>query len=385
MSDAAPAAQRPAATGFDSRRAWVREAVRRIEADFQRCSDTHLIPVPLPGMPGVDLYLKDESSHPTGSLKHRLARSLFLHALCNGWLREGGAVVEASSGSTAISEAYFARLLGLPFVAVMPRGTSPQKIAAIEFQGGRCHLVDDPTAVYAESQRLAAELGGHYMDQFTQAERATDWRANNNIAESIYLQLQREPHPCPAWIVASAGTGGTLATIGRFVAYRRHATRVCGADAEISVFFDHYVSGDPKLVLDRGSRIEGIGRPRVEASFLPAVLDAMVKVPDRWSLAAMHSLSVRLGRRVGGSTGTNLVAALACAQSLCNQRQGGSVVTLLCDDGQRYRHSYFDDAWLAANDLECGAESDAIDALMERGEWPAELRRSWRLAGDVTP
>ncbi len=385
MSDAAPAAQRPAATGFDSRRAWVREAVRRIEADFQRCSDTHLIPVPLPGMPGVDLYLKDESSHPTGSLKHRLARSLFLHALCNGWLREGGAVVEASSGSTAISEAYFARLLGLPFVAVMPRGTSPQKIAAIEFQGGRCHLVDDPTAVYAESQRLAAELGGHYMDQFTQAERATDWRANNNIAESIYLQLQREPHPCPAWIVASAGTGGTLATIGRFVAYRRHATRVCGADAEISVFFDHYVSGDPKLVLDRGSRIEGIGRPRVEASFLPAVLDAMVKVPDRWSLAAMHSLSVRLGRRVGGSTGTNLVAALACAQSLCNQGQGGSVVTLLCDEGQRYRHSYFDDAWLAANDLECGAESDAIDALMERGEWPAELRRSWRLAGDVAP
>ncbi len=385
MSDAVPAAQRPAAAGFDSRRAWVREAVRRIEADFQRCSDTHLIPVPLPGMPGVDLYLKDESSHPTGSLKHRLARSLFLHALCNGWLREGGAVVEASSGSTAISEAYFARLLGLPFVAVMPRGTSPQKIAAIEFQGGRCHLVDDPTAVYAESQRLAAELGGHYMDQFTQAERATDWRANNNIAESIYLQLQREPHPCPAWIVASAGTGGTLATIGRFVAYRRHATRVCGADAEISVFFDHYVSGDPKLVLDRGSRIEGIGRPRVEASFLPAVLDAMVKVPDRWSLAAMHSLSVRLGRRVGGSTGTNLVAALACAQSLCNQGQGGSVVTLLCDDGQRYRHSYFDDAWLAANDLECGAESDAIDALMERGEWPTELRRSWRLAGDVAP
>ena len=62
-------------------RAWVREAVRRIEADFQRSSDTHLIALPLPGMKGVDLYLKDESSHPTGSLKHRLARSLFLHAL----------------------------------------------------------------------------------------------------------------------------------------------------------------------------------------------------------------------------------------------------------------------------------------------------------------
>lgn len=371
--------------GSEPRRAWVREAVRRIDADFQRSSDTHLIPLPLPGFPGVDLYLKDESSHPTGSLKHRLARSLFLHALCNGWLHAGSTVVEASSGSTAISEAYFARLLGLPFVAVMPRGTSPQKIAAIEFHGGRCRLVDDPMQVYAESQRLAAALNGHYMDQFTQAERATDWRANNNIAESMYAQMRQERHPCPAWIVASAGTGGTLATIGRFVAYRRHPTRVCGVDAEHSVFFDHYLSRDPDLRLDRGSRIEGIGRPRVEASFIPGVLDAMIQVPDRWSLAAMHSLSARLGRPVGGSTGTNLVAAIACAQDLAHRGQGGSVVTLLCDDGQRYRHSYFDDAWLRANGLECAAERAAFDVLIDRGEWPAALRSAWRAAGDLAP
>ncbi len=373
-----------ASAGFEQRRAWVREAIRRIEADFQRSSDTHLIPLPLPGFAGVELYLKDESSHPTGSLKHRLARSLFLHALCNGWLHDGTTVVEASSGSTAVSEAYFARLLGLPFVAVMPRGTSPQKIAAIEFHGGRCHLVSDPTTLYAESQRLADELQGHYMDPFTHAERATDWRANNNIAESIYQQMQRETHPSPAWIVASAGTGGTLATIGRYVHSCRHDTRVCGVDAEHSVFFDHYVSGNARLTLERGSRIEGIGRPRVEASFLPGVLDAMVKVPDVWSLGAMHSLSVRLGRRVGASTGTNLVAALACAHSLKARGAAGSIVTLLCDDGQRYRHSYFDDDWLRENDLECESQSNAIDTLMDSGDWPADLRRTWRLAGDLS-
>jgi cysteine synthase A len=102
-----------------SQRAWVAECVRRIEADFQRSADTHLIALPLTGFfeRGLDLYLKDESTHPTGSLKHRLARSLFLYALCNGWLRENATVVEASSGSTAVSEAYFARLLGLPFIA----------------------------------------------------------------------------------------------------------------------------------------------------------------------------------------------------------------------------------------------------------------------------
>jgi cysteine synthase len=363
------------------RRTWVRQAIARIEADFQRSSDTHLIPVPLPGWPGIELYLKDESSHPTGSLKHRLARSLFLHALCNGWLREGAAVVEASSGSTAISEAYFARLLGLPFVAVMPAGTSPQKIAAIEFMGGRCHLVADPLALYTESERLARELGGHYMDQFTFAERATDWRANNNIAESIYTQMAREPHPCPTWLVASAGTGGTLATLGRYVHYCRHPTRVCGADAERSVFFDYWLGRDATLTHEQGSRIEGIGRPRVEASFLPDVMDAMVKVPDVWSLAAMQALTARLGRPVGGSTGTNLVAALACAQAMRQAGESGAIVTLLCDDGHRYQHSYHSADWRCGQGLDCEAEASAVATALDTGQLPGPLLAAWRLAG----
>ena len=193
---------------------WLHEAIARIEADYQRSADTHLIPLRLPAFEhsGIDLYLKDESTHPTGSLKHRLARSLFLYALCNGWVREGSTIVEASSGSTAVSEAYFARLLGLPFVAVMPRSTSPEKIAQIEFHGGRCHLVESAGEVYAAARAVAAETGGHYMDQFTYAERATDWRGNNNIAESMFTQMARERHPVPRWIVVGAGTGGTSAT-----------------------------------------------------------------------------------------------------------------------------------------------------------------------------
>src|SRR5476649_1721518 len=223
-------------------RQWAREAIRIIEADFQRSADTHLIPLPLPGLPGIELYFKDESSHPTGSLKHRLARSLFLYALCNGWLKPGAPVIEASSGSTAISEAYFARLLGLPFIAVMPATTSKEKIAQIAFYGGKSHLVQDPTQIYAESERLARESGGHFMDQFTYAERATDWRANNNIAESIFKQMANEKYPVPAWIVSSGGTGGTIATLGRYVAYSRHETRILCAAPENSVFFDYFKS-----------------------------------------------------------------------------------------------------------------------------------------------
>ena len=200
-------------------RDWANEAVRRIEADANRSADTHLHTFPLPAEWGIDLYLKDESVHPTGSLKHRLARSLFLYGLCNGWITERTTVVEASSGSTAVSEAYFARFLGLPFIAVMPASTSPEKIALIEAEGGSCHLVDDPSTMVAEAQRLAAERDGHFLDQFTFAERATDWRGNNNIAESIFSQMALEQHPIPAWVVVGAGTGGTSATVGRYARF----------------------------------------------------------------------------------------------------------------------------------------------------------------------
>src|SRR3954468_4297801 len=97
-------------------RSWVREAVRIIEADANRSADTHLHVFPLPPEWGIDLYLKDESVHPTGSLKHRRARSLFLYGLVNGQIGPGTGLVEASSGSTAVSEAYFAPLVGPPLL-----------------------------------------------------------------------------------------------------------------------------------------------------------------------------------------------------------------------------------------------------------------------------
>ncbi len=104
--------------------------------------------------------------------------------------------------------------------------------------------MNEPGAVYAEAAALAHRAGGHYMDQFTFAERATDWRGNNNIAESIFQQMKDEPFPIPTWIVIGAGTGGTSATIGRYVRYQRHPTKICLADPENSVFHDYCADGD---------------------------------------------------------------------------------------------------------------------------------------------
>ena len=349
-------------------RAWLNEAIGRIEADYTRSADTHLIRLPLSNHPGITLYLKDESAHPTGSLKHRLARSLFLYALCNGWIGPDTVVIESSSGSTAVSEAYFARMLGLRFIAVVPASTAAPKLDAIRFQGGEIHMVDDPRTVYAVAQKLADDTGGHYLDQFTYAERATDWHGNNNIAESIFSQMGREAHPIPAWIVCGAGTGGTSATIGRFLRYQQYATRLCVADPVDSVFHRHHADASvTTLPVGCASRIEGIGRPRVEPSFVRSVIDRMIAVEDIHSIGAMHALTALLGRRVGGSTGTNIWACLAIADEMASAGQSGSIVTLLCDSGDRYSSTYYDADWLEASGLDWRTAAALASARLGTG------------------
>lgn len=350
--------------------AWCRRAVDTIVADLNRSAETHLVRIDAPALPNIDLYVKDESTHPTGSLKHRLARSLFLYGLCNGWIREGKPVIEASSGSTAVSEAYFAKLIGLPFIAVVPHTTSPRKIKAIEFYGGHCHLVDDPTGIADVSRQLAAESGGHFVDQFTFAERATDWRGNN-IAESIFDQLGRERFPVPKWIVMSAGTGGTSTTIGRFLRYRKCDTRLCIVDPENSVFYDCYVENRRDLRLEMGSRIEGIGRPRCEESFNPDVVDRMEKVPDAATLGAMRALADRLGRRPGGSTGTNFYGMCKIAAEMIAVGEGGSIVTLMCDGGERYDATYYDDSWLSEQGFDITPFQRQVETFLSTSEWRA--------------
>ena len=91
-------------------REWTRMAIARLQDDGRRSADTHLLKPLFRGLKGISVYLKDESTHPTGSLKHRLGRSLFLYGICNGKIRQNTTLVEASSGSTAVSEAYFAHV-----------------------------------------------------------------------------------------------------------------------------------------------------------------------------------------------------------------------------------------------------------------------------------
>jgi cysteine synthase A len=170
----------------------------------------------------------------------------------------------------------------------------------------------------------------------------------------------------PTWIVV--GAGGTSATIGRFIRYRRHATQLCVVDPENSAFFPAFVWGDVSAV-GSASRIEGIGRPRVEPSFLPGVVDCMISVPDAASIAAARWCTALTGRAVGGSTGTALWGALHQVAAMRAAGERGSVVTLLCDGGERYADTYYDDGWLAAQGLDIAPYTRTLEKFTASGEW----------------
>ncbi len=179
--------------------------------------------------------------------------------------------------------------------------------------------------------------------------------------------MSGESHAVPEWVVMSAGTGGTSATIGRFIRYRNLETRLCVVDVEDSAFYDAWKSGDMNITAT-GSRIEGVGRPRVEPSFIPTVIDQMIRVPDAASIAAAHVLSDRLFRRVGGSTGTNFMGVLCIASLMRQQGRTGSLVTLICDSGDRYATSYYDEAWLESQNWDIDGWRARIERFLDTGE-----------------
>jgi cysteine synthase len=140
-------------------------------------------------------------------------------------------------------------------------------------------------------------------------------------------------------------------------------------DPENSAFYPAYAESRSDIVITASSRIEGIGRPRVEPSFLPDVVDRMVSVPDAASIAAALHVSAVLGRRVGASTGTNLWGAFGLLAEMVAEGRTGSVVTLLADSGDRYADTYFCDEWVKAHGLDTAAPTAALTEFERSGRW----------------
>ena len=369
MSSPYPAQPRDDREPIPAGRAWIAAPILRLADEAQGCAETPMRELRLPGFPDIRFLFKDESVHPTGSLKHRLARSLFLYALCSGRLRRGQTAIDASSGSTAISEAWFAQRLSVPFIAVMPRSTAIAKQREVAAHGGRCELVDAAIDPIARARDLAQRHDACYLDQFGLAGSATDWRGNNNIAQSILGQCRERGSGDPNWIVCGAGTGGTSATIGRYLRYSGSAARLCVAEPSGGAFAVGWRKRDPDAHATRPTLIEGIGRSRIEPSFLFDVVDEVIEVDDATSIASALLLEELFGSRYGGSSGTNLAACLQLGARMRERGERGSVVSLLCDRGERYDQTLFDASWLAAHGIDAYPALRGLRSCVQDGHW----------------
>ncbi|MFI0356126.1 PLP-dependent cysteine synthase family protein [Actinomadura sp. 9N407] len=354
----------------DDRKAstWAAAAIRRLTAERDAHGPTPLIPFPLHGDLGVTLLFKDESAHPTGSLKHRTARALFRHAIASGRITEGATVVEATGGNAAVAQAYMARLLDLPYVAVMPGREDPARAAPIEALGGECRFVTPPLAIYDEARRLAADRGGCHLDQFTWAERAIDWRGDD-LAGELFAQV-----PDPAWVVVGAGTGATAASLGRHIRCHGLGARLAVVDPENSAYLPGWATGAHDYATGMPTRIEGIGRPRMEPGFLPSLIDLMLAVPDAASVAGARAMRAATGLPVGGSTGANLWGALRLAARPAEDGVRGTIVSLVADAADRHLSTVHDGAWAEGKGLDPAPHAAAIEGFLATGEWNGPSR-----------
>ncbi|MEU0812080.1 pyridoxal-phosphate dependent enzyme [Streptomyces sp. NPDC005970] len=354
----------------DHPNAWAADAIRRLRAEGRGSGPTPLRPLPLPALPDVRVYLKDESAHPTGSVKHRLVRAMFHEAIATGRITADTTVVAATGGAVAVAGAHFARLLDLPFLAVVPAKTPADTLARVEREGGRWQMAEQPPAAVQEEARAVAErLGGHFLDHFTDAEPALAASREPTIADEIFTQLREEPYPVPAWIVTGAGTGATSASIGRHLRHHGHPTRLAVVDPENSAYFPAWASGCRDYATGMPSRIPGIGRPRTEPGFLPTVIDLVIPVPDAASLAALRWLHDTAAVLAGPAAGTGLWGVCHLVARMRESGARGSVVGLVGDHAEPYRNTHLDPEWVRARGLDPAPYAGVVERFAATGEW----------------
>ncbi|MFE3326360.1 pyridoxal-phosphate dependent enzyme [Streptomyces sp. NPDC059176] len=275
---------------------WAAEAVRRL------CADAN--PTPLVPLPYERLYVKDESAHPSGTLKHRLVRALLCEAVMDGSVGEGVPVVMGTGGPAAVAGAYCARLAGIPFVALVPAKAPPAVRESVERHGGRWRIAAAPATLQDEGRHLAERMGGYFLDHFADSERALGMCPLPDLAEEMFGQLARVGAGEPAWLVAGLGTGTTTATLGRYVRERGgNGTRVAGVDAECSAYFPAWARDCADYTTGMPSPIPGIGRPRTEPAFRPDLLDLVIPVTADAAADGLRWLHREAGYAAAGGGG----------------------------------------------------------------------------------
>ncbi len=300
---------------------------------------------------GCEIYGKAEFMNPGQSVKDRAALGIILDAVKSGRLQPGGTIVEGTAGNTGIGLALVGASMGFKTVIVIPETQSQEKKDMIRLAGAE--LVEVPAKPYKDpnnyikySARLAEKLaqtepnGAIWANQF-------DNVANRDVhVTSTAPEMWDQTGGKLDGFICAVGTGGTLAGVAMGLREKSKDIKIGLADPDGAALYNYYVNGELKSSGD--SITEGIGQGRITANLEGLDVDMPYNIPDAEALPVIFDLLREEGICMGGSTGVNIAGAIRMAKDM---GPGHTIVTILCDYGNRYQSKIFNPKFLKAMNL----------------------------------
>lgn len=300
---------------------------------------------------GCDIYGKAEFMNPGGSVKDRAARGIIQHAEENGLLKKGGMIVEGTAGNTGISLAMCGNARGYTSVIVMPETQSQEKKDMLRLLGADLRLVPavpykDPNNYVRYSETLAKELAETHEGGVIWANQFDNTANAHGHYTSTGPEIWAQTGGKIDGFTCSVGSGGTISGIGRYLKDQNPNVAIALSDPEGSALFNHYENGELKA--EGNSVSEGIGQGRITANLAEAPIDRQYRLSDHDALPLIYDLLLEEGLLLGGSSAINIAGAMALAHDL---GPGHTIVTILCDSGQRYQSKIWNPEFLKSKEL----------------------------------
>ncbi|MCA0273125.1 MAG: cysteine synthase A [Proteobacteria bacterium] len=300
-------------------------------------------------MTGCEILGKAEFLNPGQSVKDRAALYIIRDAEAKGLLRPGGTIVEGTAGNTGIGLALVGSSLGYKTVIVIPETQSQEKKDMIRLAGAE--LVQVPAAPYSNSNNYI-RYSGRLAEKIAQTEPNGAIWANqfDNVAnrqahvETTGPEIWAQTQGKIDGFICAVGSGGTLGGVA--MALQPKGVKIGLADPDGAALYSYYTTG--QLKAEGSSITEGIGQGRITANLEGLRPDMAYRIPDSEALPIVFDLVREEGLCLGGSSGINVAGAIRMAQEM---GPGHTIVTVLCDYGNRYQSKLFNPDFLHAKGL----------------------------------
>jgi cysteine synthase A len=300
---------------------------------------------------GCEILGKAEFLNPGSSIKDRAAKGIILDAIDKKKLLPGGLIVEGTAGNTGIGLGLVGNSLGYKTVIVMPETQSQEKKDALKLIGCELRLVpalpySNPGNYIRQSEEIAKTLeetnekGVLWANQFDNI--ANQMSHYNSTGPEIWEQTNGAVDA----FTCAVGTGGTLSGTGLYLKEQNNNIKIALSDPYGSGLYNYYQKGEMKS--EGNSITEGIGQGRITKNLEDCPIDMSFRVDDNQALTIIFELLKEEGLFLGGSSGINVAGAIKLAKEL---GPGHTIVTILCDSGQRYQSKIWNPSFLKSKDL----------------------------------